>query len=37
MTEAELKLMASAAINGESNHPVKGYKRPAAIGMPSAL
>jgi hypothetical protein len=37
ITEAELKLMASAAIMGESSQPVKGYSRPAARGMPSAL
>ena len=37
ITEAELRLIAKAAIIGESNHPVKGYRSPAAIGMPSAL
>jgi len=37
MTETELKLMASAAIIGESSHPVKGYSTPAANGTPSEL
>ena len=37
VTDAELKLMASAAIMGDNNQPVKGYNNPAAIGMPSAL
>jgi len=37
MTETELKLMASAAIMGESSHPVNGYKTPAAKGTPRAL
>jgi len=37
MTEAELRLMASAAINGESSQPVNGNRTPAATGMPSAL
>lgn len=33
MTDTELKLIASAAINGDNNHPVSGYKTPAAIGI----
>ena len=37
ITETELKLIARAAIMGDSNQPVKGYNTPAAIGMPSAL
>ena len=36
-TEAELKLIARAAIIGDSNSPVNGYRTPAAIGMLSAL
>ncbi len=37
ITEAELKLMASAAIIGDNNQPVNGYNTPAATGIPSAL
>ena len=37
MTDAELRLIASAAIIGESSQPVSGYSTPAASGMPSAL
>ena len=37
MTENELRLIASAAIIGESNHPVNGNSTPAASGTPSAL
>jgi hypothetical protein len=36
ITETELKLIASAAIIGESKDR-KGYKTPAAIGIPSTL
>jgi len=36
-TDTELRLIASAAIIGDSNSPVNGYRTPAAIGMPSAL
>ncbi|ABZ96578.1 Hypothetical protein LEPBI_I0439 [Leptospira biflexa serovar Patoc strain 'Patoc 1 (Paris)'] len=37
ITEAELRLMASAAISGDNNHPVNGYSTPAAIGTPMPL
>jgi len=37
ITDAELRLIASAAIMGESSNPVNGYSTPAAIGIPSAL
>jgi hypothetical protein len=37
MTETELRLIASAAIIGDSSRPVNGYSRPAARGMPRAL
>jgi len=37
MTETELKLMANAAIMGESNSPKIGYKIPAATGIPIVL
>ena len=37
ITDAELRLMASAAISGDSNHPVNGYRTPAAIGTPRPL
>jgi hypothetical protein len=37
ITETELKLIANAAIIGESKRPKKGYKTPAAIGIPSTL
>src|SRR5690606_17163325 len=36
-TEAELKLIATAAIIGDSSRPVNGYSTPAAMGTPSAL
>ena len=37
MTETELRLMAAAAIIGESSSPKNGYRSPAATGTPSAL
>lgn len=37
MTDTELKLMARAAIMGDSSQPVSGYSTPAAMGMPSVL
>ena len=37
ITETELKLMARAAIIGESRIPKYGYNKPAAIGTPSTL
>ncbi|CAG2158974.1 unnamed protein product [Oppiella nova] len=37
ITDAELKLIANAAIIGESSHPVNGYSTPAAKGIPNAL
>ena len=37
ITDTELKLMAAAAIIGESNIPKKGYNTPAAIGTPKTL
>ena len=37
MADTELKLIASAAIIGESRSPVNGWSSPAARGMPSAL
>lgn len=37
MTDAELRLIASAAIIGDSNQPVNGNSTPAASGTPSAL
>ena len=37
ITEAELKLIAKAAIMGDRSHPVSGYNTPAASGTPSAL
>src|SRR3989338_2396516 len=37
ITDTELKLIAAAAIIGESNKPKTGYSTPAAIGMPSTL
>ena len=37
MTDAELKLMASAATIGDNSQPVNGYNNPAASGMPSAF
>lgn len=36
-TDTELKLMAAAAIIGESSSPKNGYSTPAAIGTPTAL
>ena len=37
ITEAELRLIASAAISGDNNQPVKGNNTPAANGTPRAL
>ncbi len=37
ITDTELRLMAAAAIIGDSSRPNTGYKIPAAIGTPSAL
>lgn len=37
ITETELKLIASAAIIGESNIPKNGNNTPAAIGIPNML
>lgn len=37
ITDTELRLIAKAAIMGDSSQPVKGYNRPAAIGTPKAL
>lgn len=37
ITDTELKLMAAAAIMGESSRPKKGYNTPAATGTPAAL
>ena len=37
ITEAELRLIANAAIMGDNNQPVSGYKTPAASGIPSEL
>ena len=37
ITDADEKLIASAAIIGESSQPVNGYNTPAASGTPSAL
>jgi hypothetical protein len=37
MTDTDDRLIASAAIIGDSNKPVSGYNTPAAIGTPSAL
>ncbi len=37
ITETELKLIATAAIIGDNRIPKKGYKTPAAIGIPSTL
>jgi hypothetical protein len=37
ITDAELKLIAAAAIIGFSSSPNPGYKMPAASGTPSAL
>jgi len=37
MTDTELKLIAAAAIIGDSSRPNTGYSTPAAIGTPAAL
>ena len=37
ITETELRLMAAAAIIGESRIPNEGYSTPAATGMPMIL
>ncbi len=37
ITETELKLIAAAAMIGESSKPKKGYSTPAATGIPSTL
>jgi hypothetical protein len=37
ITETELILMEIAAIIGDNNCPVNGYRRPAANGIPSTL
>jgi len=37
MTDTELRLMASAAMSGDSNKPVNGNSTPAATGTPSEL
>ena len=37
ITDTELKLMAAPAIMGLRRMPIKGYKTPAAIGIPKAL
>ena len=37
ITDTELKLIAAAAIMGESSKPKNGYSTPAATGMPSKL
>lgn len=37
ITDTELKLMAAAAIIGESSMPKKGYNTPAATGTPNTL
>jgi hypothetical protein len=37
ITDTELKLIANAAIIGESKIPKKGYNTPAAIGTPNTL
>lgn len=37
ITVTELKLIAIAAIIGESSKPINGYSNPAAIGTPSTL
>lgn len=37
ITDNELKLIATAAIIGESSTPKSGYNNPAAIGIPSTL
>src|SRR5688500_5551024 len=37
MTDTELKLIAAAAIIGDSSTPNSGYSTPAATGIPAAL
>ncbi len=37
ITDTELKLIAAAAIIGDSNKPNTGYNIPAAIGTPTEL
>lgn len=37
ITDTELKLMAAAAIMGDSSRPKTGYSTPAATGTPRAL
>jgi hypothetical protein len=37
MTDTDDRLIAAAAIIGDSRRPVTGYSSPAAIGTPSAL
>ena len=37
ITETELKLIAKAAIIGESNMPKKGNNTPAAMGTPNVF
>ncbi|GEM_PF-3184130 len=37
ITDTELKLIAAAAMIGESSRPNTGYSTPAATGMPSTL
>ena len=37
ITETELKLMAGAAIIGDSSQPVNGYSKPVASDIPGAL
>lgn len=37
ITDTELKLMAAAAMIGDSKSPKNGYSTPAAIGTPAAL
>ena len=37
ITDTELKLIAAAAIMGDSSRPVNGYRIPAATGTPAAL
>ena len=37
MTDTEEKLIATAAMSGLSNQPVRGNSTPAASGIPNAL
>ena len=37
ITDTELKLIAAAAMTGESSNPKNGYSTPAATGMPITL